>query len=730
MKFYEKFEKGKIKTWEDFYLNYQIMLKILEPFKHQYRKKLDRAVPKTRYSFALSQNSIDNNSLLANYIPDNDFEFSKMDNMFTEQFKEELKKVNHFFIETFYGSLKQRFHSISEQINHADLINEFEIYEDTFEIAIKEVYKEVSLLEDFISLNQEAKEKLLKKYDKYFKYFFEDEEGKVSNLRKTINDFIENNTELLNSDDKLRELKDNISKTFIHYFSGKYKNKTHKILKSYLTNVKLTESESFYLGFFIGLLCFIFIFIIFLAYNYDIDMDRDPDFKSIFPMFRGFFIVCLYWWILGFNVYFWNKANISYKVIFKFDNHFSTVIEICKRASFFTFILFASTLIYIIKRANIPLVSNIFMSIPSHILPLICWGTLIFYIFFPFEGIFNYEGRIYLHQLFAESMGSFLLKTDFRHVWFIDQMTTFISTMRDMEYTLCYYAYYDAPLYAIIDHCSKTRGIYLFIAFFPNMLRILQCLKQIYDTKKKFPQVYNIIKYFLNIIVACLSFFWPTFPFLHPVWFIFTFISSCYSFVWDIKMDFGLMQKGKNYPLRDKLYYKKKWVYYLISILDFFLRFLWLITLSPEVINEFIRPESLSLILGSLEIFRRGMWNLIRVEYKHFEISKEFKVTNDVELPFIKQGVKFVNNENNLLNLIGMNREQKIQYELEKIMEEKERRGSVRYESRFIPDFEPITKNNINDDLNEYLKAYEINTRQNMDLPIEGGYTKVLSRKI
>ena len=195
-------------------------------------------------------------------------------------------------------------------------------------------------------------------------------------------------------------------------------------------------------------------------------------------------------------------------------------------------------------------------------------------------------------------------------------------------------------------------------------------------------------------------------------------------------MDFGFFQKGKNYPLRDKLYYKKKWIYYIVSILDFFLRFLWLITLSPEVINEFIRPESLSLILGSLEIFRRGMWNLIRVEYKHLEISKEFKVTNDVELPFIKQGVKFINNENNLLNLIGMNREQKIQYELEKIMEEKERRGSIKYESRFIPDTETNNRNSVNDDLNEYLKAYNINTRQNMDLPIEGSYKKVLSRKI
>ena len=124
------------------------------------------------------------------------------------------------------------------------------------------------------------------------------------------------------------------------------------------------------------------------------------------------------------------------------------------------------------------------------------------------------------------------------------------------------------------------------------------------------------------------------------------------------------------------------------------------------------------------------MWNLIRVEYKHFEISKEFKVTNDVELPFIKQGVKFINNENNLLNLIGMNREQKIQYELEKIMEEKERRGSIKYESRFIPDTETNNRNSVNDDLNEYLKAYEINTKQNMNIPIEGTYKKVLSRKI
>ena len=64
--------------------------------------------------------------------------------------------------------------------------------------------------------------------------------------------------------------------------------------------------------------------------------------------------------------------------------------------------------------------------------------------FCPFD-IWNYEGRAFLGQLTKESFGSFLLKTGFRHVFFMGQMCSFIATMRDMEYTVCYYAYYDAP---------------------------------------------------------------------------------------------------------------------------------------------------------------------------------------------------------------------------------------------------------------------------------------------
>jgi hypothetical protein len=293
------------------------------------------------------------------------------------------------------------------------------------------------------------------------------------------------------------------------------------------------------------------------------------------------------------------------------------------------------------------------------------------------------------------------------------QMCTFIATMRDMEYTICYYAYYDAPLRAKIEYCKKTRGVYFFIAFLPNFLRILQNIKEIHDSKKLFPKLFSIINYCLSITVALLSFLWPQHPSLHIFWLIFTFISSCCSFAWDIIIDFGFLEKGKNYPLRNKLYYKPIFIYYFIALYDFVLRFFWLLTISPEVLGSFVRPETLSIILNSLEITRRGLWNILKVENKHIDISKEFKVSNDVELPFVKVNGKYVNNESNLLNIMKMNRQEKIQVEIEKVLQENRQNSRIKYMSRNLSDLKEV-KGKMNTDLNDFLEAYRSETGVNV----------------
>ena len=733
MKYQSKISKTFIKVWEDFYINYLTMFKILEPEYKKYKENKKKRMEKERESKKFSEN-VDSAPLLSKEDAEKNAGLKSSNSVkerFKEQFLLELQKVDFFYKQNLNIVIMQKIKEIKDQIRHANMVNEFKMNSDTFEIAIKETYKDISLTRKFIETNMEIKNTLIKKYKKYFgldiqvhnkkkfennsRIIIEDDkenEEYDDNLEKEIDEYIVNKSNFGTYDETLKGLENELEQLFEENFYFKYHSKTDKILKKYLKVKTLTESQSFYLGLFMGLLIFQLGIICILAWYYDIDMDRDPDFMSVFPMFRGFFIVCLYWWMHGLNIYIWMKADISYRVIFQIDSNYSKPIQIFKRAAIFTFILLSCLLIYMIKRIYKGAFFGIFEPIPINTLPLICWGSILVYTFCPFD-IWNYDGRAFLGQLAKESFGSFLLKTGFRHVFFMGQMCTFISTMRDMEYTICYYAYYDAPLWAKIEYCRKTRGVYFFIAFIPNFLRILQNIKEIHDTKKLFPKFFSIINYTLSISVALLSFLWPQHPSLHIFWLIFAFISSCGSFAWDIVIDFGFLEKGKNFPLRNKLYYKPTIIYYLIALYDFILRFFWLLTISPEVLGSLFRPETLSIILNSLEITRRACWNVLKVENKHIDISKEFKVSNDVELPFVKVNGKYVNNESNLLNIMKMNRQEKIQVEIEKVLQENKQNSRIKYMSRNLSDLKEA-KGRVNIELNEYLENYRRDTGVNM----------------
>ncbi len=739
MKYQKEISRTFIKVWEDFYINYLTMIKILEPVYKKYKEQKNKRMEKQIQSMNFSKN-IDNEPLLRESSKDNKLDqkiSNKIRDQFREQFNLELQKVDFFYNQNINKVIRPKIKEIKEQIKHAIKVNEFKMNNEVFEMAIKETYKDIYLTQKFIDTNFEIKDKLIGKYKKYFgldsrnptdsrnpsrkeqkeseSTILEDEKENEDFDDETeliINDFINYKSPLGTANETLKSLEDEVEQMFIKNFSYKYKSKTEKILKKYVQKNAFTESQSFYLGFFIGLLIFQLSIICTLAWYYDIDMDHDVEFKSVFPMFRGFFIVCLYWWMHGLNILIWTKAEISYRVIFQIDNNYSTPIEIFKRAAIFTFILLTCLLIYMIKRIWAGAFFHIFDPIPINCLPLICWGSLIMYVFCPFE-IWNYDGRLFLGQLTKESFGSFLLKTSFKHVFFMGQMCSFIAPLRDLEYTICYYAYYDAPLWAKIEFCRKTRGVYFFIAFIPNFLRILQNIKEIYDSKKLFPKLYSIVNYCLSITVALLSFLWPKHPSLHIFWLIFTFISSCCSFTWDIIIDFGFLEEGQNYPLRNKLYYKPKIIYYFIALYNFILRFFWLLTISPEVLGTLFRPETLSIILNSFEITRRACWNILKVENKHIDISKEYKVSNDIELPFVKINGKYVNNESNLLNIMKMSRQEKIQVEIEKVIQENRSNSRVKCMSRNLTDLKEV-KSKMNNELNEYLEVYKRDTGINM----------------
>jgi len=63
--------------------------------------------------------------------------------------------------------------------------------------------------------------------------------------------------------------------------------------------------------------------IIVLGWNGGIDVDEDQVFKEIFPIFRGIGLIILYLLLLAWNVYGWTKYHVNYKLVFRFNHHYS-----------------------------------------------------------------------------------------------------------------------------------------------------------------------------------------------------------------------------------------------------------------------------------------------------------------------------------------------------------------------------------------------------------------------
>lgn len=306
----------------------------------------------------------------------------------------ELQKVAFFFNENYNYNLN-RFEKIKvkflikkkDQLHFLKHNKQYIETKPILETALKELYKEANLMKGYIELNFKAKIKIMKKFKKC---------TAPCAFKIDLNSVVEiymNSGILKDPIKKIVELITDIEKVFSNNFFDKYSFQTNKMLKDYISTNYFTQEQAFYFGFFVGLKIILIILCVIIGYYFNIDMDDDEEFKSIIPMFRGFFILCLFFWLLALNVYYWDKAHINYKLCFQFTNHYSDVISIFKRAAIFSAIFVLMFLCYMVIRTKIPLISDLLRFIPLELTPLICWVCLLVYIFFPLKDYFNYIGR-------------------------------------------------------------------------------------------------------------------------------------------------------------------------------------------------------------------------------------------------------------------------------------------------------------------------------------------------
>ncbi|ODV77528.1 EXS-domain-containing protein [Suhomyces tanzawaensis NRRL Y-17324] len=193
----------------------------------------------------------------------------------------------------------------------------------------------------------------------------------------------------------------------------------------------------------------------------------------------------------------------------------------------------------------------------------------------------------------------------------------------------------------------------------PILIRIKQCWFE-YSTTKQRPHLLNLFKYASSFgplgVNLCIKRFIKVdhemdenlkqaalqrLQTLNNWWYLTSFINSTYSFIWDIKMDwgFGLFDQlfDTEKPFRairtkNQLHYPSEFIYYVAIVVDFMLRFIWV--LKPFIVEHDLNNsqdltylhilstflfgyDSLSFgytVIEFLELFRRWMWCFFKLE--------------------------------------------------------------------------------------------------------------------
>lgn len=316
-------------------------------------------------------------------------------------------------------------------------------------------------------------------------------------------------------------------------------------------------------------------------------MEQDPLFNRDFPVWRGMAFIILYIWVLGFNAYYFQEYRISPHVILDYtDHHRITYTKLFNIAGFFSTLF---SLLFCLYALSISKIIN-FGQFPERYLALILWLFFILFMINPLPTKYH-KSRMYIFKTMGQILVSPFFPITAAIGLFTDQMQSLITSFGDLAYSICYFTSLDFDNYSSKNNiCKRPAAVASFVyVLWLLTLKSLHCFRKGYDNKKFLWTVdfWGLFKYIFSIITTVLSFIWTgSTDAIFIVWIIFTILGTVYAYGWDLKVDFGLLnRKAKNWMLRNKIMYAP-FVYYLIIVGNLALRLFWILTLSPNIAQK------------------------------------------------------------------------------------------------------------------------------------------------
>ncbi|XP_020513497.1 xenotropic and polytropic retrovirus receptor 1 homolog isoform X1 [Labrus bergylta] len=367
---------------------------------------------------------------------------------------------------------------------------------------------------------------------------------------------------------------------------------------------------------------------------------------NVWPMvriYRGGFLLIEFLFLLGINTYGWRQAGVNHVLIFELNPRNNLSHQHLFEIAGLLGVLWCVSLLCCLFSHNI--------LVPMQANPLALYGLFFLFFINPFKTCY-YKSRFWLLKLLFRVVTAPFHRVGFADFWLADQLNSLVVVLMDLEYMICFYSFeldwkkHDGLINSAAgkDVCnSYSYGVRAVIQCLPAWFRFVQCLRRYRDTKRAFPHLVNAGKYSTSFFAVTFAALYSThkaenhadtqiFLYLYVSCLL---VSSCYTLVWDLKMDWGLFDRnaGENTFLREEIVYPHKAYYYSAIVEDVLLRFSWTLTVSLSTVTGLHGiSDILATVLAPMEVFRRFVWNFFRLENEHLNNCGEFRAVRDISV--------------------------------------------------------------------------------------------------
>ena len=657
MKFGKQFELYKIPEWFEYYFDYEGIklilkfldirptkakkLKTLQMVKKMYVRKftanLDKADIYKRRSSAitiLTQNTGE--------IPVNTYKSKKSElkrkrileaedlsplpneqkkSKFLVIYKGKIKLIDDFFnikLEEYKAELNKLQNKMNMMDNHSNdesFVEEMNAERDemgyavSWKRALSSLYNETSWLHSYHSINSLAVQKIQKKIIKIFRLYKIETVEILDKISTEYSFFGESLNRLVDLRVRIKKL---YSEKFTKGNDLKAKEELEKRLQGGVQEKKF-HLLCLYLGFFIACLFF------YILVKHIDGSNTNDSFKPFFPFFSFSYIIILSLFLLGIDMMVLQYYKINYAYIFELD----TRNKIKPLAIFQNALGLSALWILFFLLMKIAMKFNLFGG-EYTLFPLLMNTLLVVILFLPFHVIYLSFRKGLLLVLIRNLFPFGKNTVRFKDFVFGDILTSLSDPFKNLILGYCIMVCRECYVNNSRGPCNRDTIPCLIISVYPQFIRWTQCINKLYYTRLLWPHLGNFFKYSCGIANTLMGYFYTKKDNTLRLYFrIFIgALSTCYNLFWDIYLDWGCGRKNNlHFFLREKLTYPQV-SYYLAIMYDIIIRTTW--TWNFIHIKSSL-SEWKNLLTCTLEVIRRGVWVLIRVENENLSNPENYR---------------------------------------------------------------------------------------------------------